>query len=55
MCVCVCQHKISVLLDAEEVHIFLAFRSLAVGTKTGYKLFSFNSVDKLENIYDIGE
>lgn len=26
--------------------------SLAVGTKSGYKLYSLNSVDKLENIYD---
>lgn len=31
------------------------FRSLAVGTKTGYKLFSLGSVDKLEQIYENGK
>ena len=31
------------------------FRSLAVGTKFGYKLFSLSSVEKLEQIYDNGE
>lgn len=30
------------------------FRSLAVGTRTGYKLFSLNSVDSLEQIYENG-
>ena len=34
---------------------FFCFRSLAVGTRTGYKLFSLNSADKLENIYENGE
>ena len=29
--------------------------SLIVGTKTGYRLYSLNSVDKLENIYESGE
>lgn len=28
------------------------FSSIAVGSKTGYKLFSLNSVEKLEEIYD---
>jgi hypothetical protein len=28
---------------------------LAVGTKTGYRLFSLNSVDTLEQIYENGE
>ncbi|XP_060559700.1 WD repeat domain phosphoinositide-interacting protein 2-like isoform X2 [Ruditapes philippinarum] len=30
----------------------LYFRSLAVGKKTGYKLFSLSSVEKLDHIYD---
>ncbi|XP_037804047.1 WD repeat domain phosphoinositide-interacting protein 2-like, partial [Penaeus monodon] len=34
-------------------HCWLSlFRSLGVGTKTGYKLFSLNSVDKVEQICD---
>jgi len=32
----------------------LIFSSLIVGTKTGYRLYSLNSVDKLENIYESG-
>lgn len=31
------------------------YSSLAVGSKSGYKLFSLNSVEKLEEIYDYGE
>ena len=31
------------------------YSSLIVGTKTGYRLYSLNSVDKLENIYESGE
>jgi len=34
---------------------FSVFRSLAAGTKTGYRLFSLSSVDKLENIYENGK
>lgn len=30
------------------------FRSLAVGSKAGYKLFSLSSVDHLEKIYENG-
>lgn len=45
LCVCVC--------------VSLAFRipirSLAVGTKTGYRLFSVTSVDKLDCIHESGE
>ena len=35
--------------------IYLFCRSLAVGTKLGYKLYSLNSVEKLEEIYDYGK
>ncbi|XP_018916381.1 WD repeat domain phosphoinositide-interacting protein 2 isoform X2 [Bemisia tabaci] len=42
--------------DANNVVNFVNFNqdctSLAVGTKTGYKLFSLNSVDTLEQIYE---
>lgn len=31
------------------------FRSLAVGSKSGYKFFSLSSVDKLEQIYECSE
>lgn len=31
------------------------FSSLAVGSKAGYKLFSLNSVEKLEEIYEYGK
>jgi len=31
------------------------YSSLIVGTKTGYRLYSLNSVDKLENIYESGK
>ena len=31
------------------------FRSIAVGTKSGYKLFSLGSVDKLDSIYENGK
>lgn len=34
---------------------FVRFRSLAVGTKTGYKLYSLGSVDKLECIFESGK
>lgn len=30
------------------------YRSLAVGKKSGYKLFSLSSVEKLDQIYDNG-
>lgn len=30
-------------------------RSLAVGSKAGYKLFSLNSIDHLEKIYENGK
>ena len=29
--------------------------SVAVGSKSGYKLFSLNSVEKLEEIYEYGK
>jgi len=35
--------------------MFVIFSSLIVGTKTGYRLYSLNSVDKLENIYESGK
>jgi len=31
------------------------FRSLAVGTKTGYRLYSLSSVDNLDQIYENGK
>lgn len=34
---------------------FCFARSLAVGTKTGYKLYSLGSVEKLEEIYEYGK
>lgn len=34
-------------------HFF--FRSLAVGSKSWYKLYSLNTVDKLEQIYENGK
>lgn len=36
-------------------HLNSCFRSVAVGAKTGYKLFSISSVDKLEQIYESGK
>ncbi|XP_013408504.1 WD repeat domain phosphoinositide-interacting protein 2-like [Lingula anatina] len=42
--------------DSDSNLLFVNFNqdctSLAVGTKTGYKLFSLSSADKLEQIYD---
>lgn len=35
--------------------ISVCFSSLAVGSKAGYKLFSLNSVEKLEEIYEYGK
>ena len=46
-----------VLFTTQESLTFLSLpsiSSLAVGTKCGYKLFSLNSVEKLEEIYDYG-
>ena len=37
-----------------SLHFFF-FRSLAVGSRLGYKLFSLNSVEKLEEIHDYGK
>ena len=34
---------------------FILSRSLAVGTRTGYKLYSLGSVDKLECIFESGK
>lgn len=33
----------------------MCFRSLAVGTKTGYRLYSLSSVDNLDQIYENGK
>ena len=38
-----------------HVVLNLIYSSLIVGTKTGYRLYSLNSVDKLENIYESGK
>jgi hypothetical protein len=38
-----------------SLSFFLLYSSLAVGTKTGYRLFSLSSVDNLEQIYENGE
>lgn len=38
-------------LKKQIVCVFALSRSLAVGTKSGYKFFSLSSVDKLEQIY----
>ena len=35
--------------------LFALYSSLAVGSKSGYKLFSLNSVEKLEEIYEYGK
>lgn len=35
--------------------LFLIYRSLSVGSKAGYRIFSVNSIDFLENIYENGE
>jgi len=37
-----------------KISKWLFFRSLAVGKKSGYKLFSLSSVEKLDQIYDNG-
>ena len=42
-------------LYKKVVCVCFFFRSLAVGTKNGYKLFSLSNIDKLENIYDSGK
>lgn len=39
-------------LHALALVIWLFCRSLAVGSKSGYKFFSLSSVDKLEQIYE---
>lgn len=42
-------------LDVVNVLFFWPiYSSLAVGCKSGYRLFSLNSVDKLEQIYENG-
>lgn len=35
--------------------LLFCFRSLAVGTKTGYRLYSLSSVDNLDQIYENGK
>lgn len=35
--------------------VFVCCRSLAVGTKTGYKLFSLTTVEKLDCIHESGQ
>lgn len=45
-----CSDVMMCLLNAVVVCYFC--RSLAVGTKSGYKFFSLSSVDKLEQIYE---
>lgn len=35
--------------------LLICFRSLAVGTKTGYRLYSLSSVDNLDQIYENGK
>lgn len=40
----------------DKVYFLFGFESsLAVGSKSGYKLFSLNSVEKLEEIYEYGK
>ena len=39
-------------LDINFINFNQDCSSLAIGTKTGYKLFSLNSVDKLDLIYE---
>lgn len=36
-------------------YLLTRFRSLAVGTKTGYRLYSLSSVDNLDQIYENGK
>ena len=35
--------------------LLICSRSLAVGTKTGYRLYSLSSVDNLDQIYENGK
>ena len=39
-------------LDINFINFNQDCSSLAIGTKTGYKLFSLNSLDKLDIIYE---
>ena len=39
-------------LDINFINFNQDCSSLAIGTKTGYKLYSLNSVDKLDIIYE---
>jgi hypothetical protein len=45
----------SVLYQTFSHSFFLLYSSLAVGTKSGYRLFSLSSVDNLEQIYENGK
>ena len=46
--------KSFILIIIIFILLIIIFRSLAVGSKAGYKLFSLNSVDHLEKIYENG-
>jgi len=39
----------------EHCFLLLLYSSLAVGTKSGYRLYSLSSVDTLEQIYENGK
>jgi hypothetical protein len=48
-------HHIVCIVSIISFYILLLCSSLAVGTKSGYRLFSLSSVDNLEQIYENGE
>jgi len=47
--------KVNLMLCIDIICFCVIHSSLIVGTKTGYRLYSLNSVDKLENIYESGK
>jgi len=49
------QKKMSLSLKVFEcLFLFLFFRSLSVGTVSGYHLFALSSVESLDKIYETG-
>lgn len=51
----ICNFELEVLLSySAKLNVYFDFRSLAVGSKFGYKIFSLNSVDNLEKIFENG-
>lgn len=44
-----------ILQKNKNEYICLSQRSLAVGARNGYRLFSLNAVDQIEQIYENGK